>query len=230
MIDRIVVGSPHSFRPATRRQESFLAPLERRALLWMAQRMPPAVGPDHLTALGLGALVAAGFCYAQAARSPWMLFLASGLVVVNWFGDSLDGTLARVRDRQRPRYGFYVDHVIDAIGATAILAGIAVSGLATPIVAAALLVAFLLFSIETYLATCCVGTFRLSHAGFSPTEMRLLLIVGNVAAFWRPNVTIAGRSMPFFDVGFVIATVVMVGVFAWSTIRNARYLAQLERL
>lgn len=230
MIDRIVIGTPETFRPATRRQESVLAPLERRALLWMACRIPARIGPDHLTALGLLALLAAGASYVFASCSPWMLVAASVFIVVNWFGDSLDGTLARVRDRQRPRYGFYVDHVIDAVGATAILAGIAASGLATPLVAAALLIAFLLFSVETYLATYCVGTFRLSHYGFSPTEMRLLLIAGNVAAIWRPSVTIAGRSMPFFDVGFAIAAVVMIGLFVWSSVRNGLRLARLERL
>ena len=230
MIDRIVIGNPDTFHPATRRQESLLAPLERRALLWMACRIPERIGPDHLTALGLFALLAAGASYVLAARSPWMLGVASVFIVVNWFGDSLDGTLARVRDRQRPRYGFYVDHVIDAVGATAILAGIAASGLATPLVAAVLLIAFLLFSVETYLATYCVGTFRLSHYGFSPTEMRLLLIAGNVAAIWRPTVTIGGRTMPFFDVGFAIAAIVMVALFVWSSVRNGLRLARLERL
>lgn len=230
MIDRIVIGTPETFRPATRRQESLLAPLERRALLWMACRFPARIGPDHLTALGLFALLAAGASYVFANRSPGMLVLASVFIVVNWFGDSLDGTLARVRDRQRPRYGFYVDHVIDAVGATAILTGIAASGLATPLVAAALLIAFLLFSVETYLATYCVGTFRLSHYGFSPTEMRLLLIAGNVAAIWRPTVTIGGRTMPFFDVGFAIAAVLMVALFVWSSVRNGLRLARLERL
>lgn len=230
MIDRIVLGTVETFKPAKRRQESLLAPLERKALLWMATRIPARIGPDHMTALGLGALLAAGVCYVFATRWPAMLVVASFLIVVNWFGDSLDGTLARVRDRQRPRYGFYVDHVIDAVGATAILAGIAASGLATPLVAAALLVAFLLFSIETYLATYCVGMFRLSHAGFSPTEMRLLLIAGNVAAIWRPNVRIAGHTFPFFDVGFAIATLVMVVIFVASAVRNGRQLAALERL
>lgn len=230
MIDRIVIGTPETFRPATRRQESLLAPLERRALLWMACRFPARIGPDHLTALGLFALLAAGASYVFANRSPGMLVLASVFIVVNWFGDSLDGTLARVRDRQRPRYGFYVDHVIDAVGATAILTGIAASGLATPLVAAALLIAFLLFSVETYLATYCVGTFRLSHYGFSPTEMRLLLIAGNVAAIWRPTVTIGGRTIPFFDVGFAIAAVLMVALFVWSSVRNGLRLARLERL
>lgn len=230
MIDRIVLGAPEAFQPAIRRQESLLAPIERRALIWMAHRIPMRVEPDHLTALGLAALLGAGACYAFAARWPLMLIVASACIVLNWFGDSLDGTIARVRNRQRPRYGFYVDHVIDAVGATAILAGIAMSGLATPLVAAALLVAFLLFSVETYLATYCVGTFRLSHAGFSPTEMRLLLIAGNVAAIWRPTVRIGGHVVPFFDVGFAIATVVMSALFVWSSVRNGRRLANLERL
>lgn len=229
-MDRQVIGEPVPFRTAHRRQESLLAPLEKWALVWMARRIPDAVGPDHLTALGLASLLGAGCAYALAWKWPWMLWIASSLIVANWFGDSLDGTVARVRNRQRPRFGFYVDHVVDAVGATAVLAGVAASGLATPALAVGLLVAFLLFSVETYLATYCVGTFRLSHGGFSPTELRLLLIAGNIAAFYRPTVTVAGRSMPFFDPGFAIGAFVMLLVFGISVVRNARCLAEIERL
>lgn len=230
MVHRIIPGGSGAFRPAVRRQRSVLSSLESRVLVWMAERMPAAIGPDHLTALGFGGLLAAGASYLYAARWPGMLVAASFFILVNWFGDSLDGTLARVRKRQRPRYGFYVDHFVDVVGATAVLAGIAASGLATPLVAVALLVAFLLFSIETYLATYCVGTFSLSHAGFGPTELRLLLIAGNLAAIWKPAVRIGTWELPFFDVGFGVATVLMVAIFAASSIRNGRRLAELEKL
>lgn len=218
------------FREARRRQESLLAPAERRVLVWMARRLPAWVTPDMLTALGLAALAGAGACYAASLRWPAALFAASVFVVANWFGDSLDGTLARVRERQRPRYGFYVDHVVDAVGALFVLSGLAVSGYATPLLAAGVLVAFLLLSIEAYLAAYTLGTFRLSHAWFGPTELRLLLIVGNAVAYAKPRVTLAGATMPFFDAGFAIAVVAMLAVFAVSSIRNARALARAERV
>src|SRR6266404_8562617 len=136
------------FKPATRIQVSLLAAAEKRTLLWLANRLPAWINSDHLTALGLLALTLAGCCYAAAKANPLFLNLATVCLVVNWFGDSLDGTLARVRDRQRPRYGFYVDHVTDAIGALFLMGGLALSGYIHPAVAIAMLVAFLLLSIE----------------------------------------------------------------------------------
>src|SRR5258708_31066887 len=110
-----------NFRQATRVHASFLAAAEKRALVWMAERMPAWVNSDRLTFLGFAAQIATGVCYALAARDRRMLLAAIVCLAVNWFGDSLDGTLARVRQRQRPRYGFYVDHMIDSIGAVAMM-------------------------------------------------------------------------------------------------------------
>src|SRR5262245_50729370 len=106
-----------SFKSATRQQESFLRPLEKPALLWLARRMPAWVTPDHLTILGFVAMITAGICYALARHHPLALLAAVACLGLNWFGDSLDGTLARFREKQRPRYGFYVDHIVDTFGA-----------------------------------------------------------------------------------------------------------------
>ena len=129
--------------------------------------MPTWVNSDHLTAIGFVAQIATGVCYALAARDRRMLLAAIVCLAVNWFGDSLDGTLARVRQKQRPRYGFYVDHIIDSIGAVAMMSGLALSGYMHPAIAIGLLIAFLLLSIQSYLATYTLGVFHLSlwHLG-----------------------------------------------------------------
>ena len=108
--------SDSQFRNPTRQLNSVLSALEKRCLLWLAARMPRAVNSDHLTGLALAAMVGAGACYALARFSPLALYGVVVCLAINWFGDSLDGTLARVRNHQRPRYGFYVDHVVDAVG------------------------------------------------------------------------------------------------------------------
>jgi len=136
---------------------SLTAEPERRALLFLAARVPAAVGPDHLTALGLVAMLAAGAAYALSARWPLLLLAVNALLVLNWLGDSLDGTLARYRQRTRPRYGFYVDHMVDALGALSLLLGLAASGWMTPWLAMALLLAYLLLSVNIALAACSRG-------------------------------------------------------------------------
>jgi archaetidylinositol phosphate synthase len=219
-----------AFKDAKRRQNSMLAAGEKRVLVWMAERMPRWVNSDHLTVLGLVAQAGAGAAYAAARWNRWALVLVSVFIFLNWFGDSLDGTLARVRNQQRPRYGFYVDHIIDSFGACFLLGGLAYSGYMSAAVAAGLLILFLMLSIETYLATYCIGTFRLSHFGFGPTELRLLLIVGNVALFFRPWVHVAGGYYRLFDVGGLAGVAGMAGMLVFSSIRHTRQLYVEERL
>ena len=122
------------FKTAARAHTSFLAAAEKRTLIWIAKRLPAGVNSDHLTALGFVSLILAGASYWYAASNPWALLLVIPLLALNWFGDSLDGTLARVRNRQRPRYGFYVDHILDALGMSFLMAGMAFSGYLTPLV------------------------------------------------------------------------------------------------
>src|SRR5687768_14964822 len=155
----------------TRVHGSLLAAAEKRLLIRLAERMPAAVNSDHLTCLGAIAMLAAGLCYAAAALWPPALLLAVVCLAINWFGDSLDGTLARVRKHERPRYGFYVDHVLDAAGILVLLTGLAFSGFISPVAMLAFLVAYYLLSIEVYLATHALGRFHMSFWGLGPTEL-----------------------------------------------------------
>jgi len=149
------------FRNAQRIQESALARGEKRALIWTAERVPAWVNSDHLTILGFAAQVATAACYALARFNRLWLIASIACLTLNWLGDSLDGTLARVRQKQRPRYGFYVDHILDSIGSVALMGGLALSGYMNPAIATGLLILFLLLSIQSYLATYTLGEFRM---------------------------------------------------------------------
>lgn len=192
--------------------------------------MPAWVGPDHLTLLGFGAMIAAGICYYLAASNEYWLVGVIVCLAVNWFGDSLDGTLARVRDQQRPRYGFYVDHVVDAFGTLFLIGGLGLSGYMSGTLAMALLLAYYLVSIEAYLATYCVGVFKLSFGWWGPTELRILLAIGNLVLLERSVVTIAGERYLLCDVGAVIAIIGLGIAAVVSAIRNTRRLYDEERL
>ena len=222
--------STTEFRDAVRQQESLLAPLERRCLHWLARRMPARVNPDHLTLLGFAAMFLVGVSYALAQWWPPFLLVANLWLAVNWFGDSLDGTLARVRNRQRPRYGFYVDHIVDAFGTLFLISGLAISGYMAGGVAFALLVAFFLLSINVYLATYTLGTFQLSFWKLSPTEARILLAVGNTVALIHPTVTVFGTHQRFFDVAGVVAVISMAVVLVVSVVQNTLKLYRAESL
>jgi archaetidylinositol phosphate synthase len=218
------------FTNAKREHRSVLASVEKKALIWMAARMPGWVNSDHLTALGFVALIGIAAAYWWARSSKAGFAVATALFVVNWFGDSLDGTLARVRNQQRPRYGFYIDHVLDTCGSVFVFGGLALSGYMSERVALALLVAWLLMSVEVYLATYTLGTFHLSFAAFGPTEFRLLMIAGNVAVLWRPVVTVFGGRHLLFDVGGVIGAAGMLLAFVWSAVRHGAELYRAETL
>ena len=184
-----------AFGEMRRVQESWVAAAEKRLLVWLAGRTPQRIGPDHLTALGLAAQLGAGACYALAVSNRYWLLGVIVCLALNWLGDSLDGTLARERKQLRPRYGFYVDHMVDSFGALALMGGLALSGYMHPTIAIGLLIAFLMLSIQSYLATHALGEFRLSFWRFGPTELRILLAVGNLALLWKPQVHFEGQSL-----------------------------------
>ncbi|HEY1754980.1 MAG TPA: CDP-alcohol phosphatidyltransferase family protein [Bryobacteraceae bacterium] len=221
-------SSKTPFKTADRSNLSFLAAFEKRTLIWIAERLPAWVHSDHLTALGFISLAVAGLLYWSARTNRAALAIAVVFLALNWFGDSLDGTLARVRNRQRPRYGFYVDHVLDALGTFLLMSGLAFSGYMMPAVAYAFLIVYLLLSIEVYLATYTMGTFHLSFWSFGPTELRLLLAVGSLVAIWQPYAIFGSRSFLLFDVGFAIGTLGMTGVLAQAVIRHTTALYKLE--
>src|SRR3989441_5273351 len=217
-----------AFQNARRVQESISAAAEKRALLWMAERTPAWINSDHLTLLGFLAQILAGVGYALSRWNRYWLMAVIGFLALNWLGDSLDGTVARVRQQLRPRYGFYVDHIVDSFGGLALMAGLALSGYMHPSVAIGLLVAFLLLSIQSYLATYTLGEFQLSFWNFGPTELRILLAVGNVALLYHPLV-FHGRYR-LFDVGGVIGLVGMSVMLICFTARNTRRLYLEERI
>jgi archaetidylinositol phosphate synthase len=211
-------------------QQSWTAALEKRALLWLAERMPNHIGPDHLTALGLVAQIGAGAFYALAPQNRYALLGVIACLVFNWLGDSLDGTLARVRQRLRPRYGFYVDHMVDSFGALALMIGLALSGYMHPWIAAGLLVGFFMLSIQSYLATHALGEFRLSFWRFGPTELRILLAVGNLALLWKPVVYVFGGRFRLFDIGGAIGIAGMAFMVVVFTVQNTIRLFREERI
>ena len=229
MVTQTLIGSTPSrlFRQAARLQQSVLAGPEKRLLIWVAERTPAWINPDHLTLIGFAAQIITGASYALARSNRLWLTLAVGFLILNWFGDSMDGTLARVRQQQRPRYGFYVDHILDSIGAVALMAGLAFSGYMSPPIAIGLLVLFLLLSIQSYLATYTLGEFRMSFWSFGPTELRLLLILGNLAAYRWPAVLHGYR---LFDVGGAVGIAGMLAMLIWFTGRNIARLYDEERL
>src|ERR1041385_5914097 len=161
------------FREAKRIQQSFLANLEKRTLIWLAARTPAWINSDHLTLLGLFSMAGAGAAYWWSARNRLGLVLVVVCLALNWLGDSLDGTLARFRDHSRPRNGFYVDHIVDAFSAFFLLGGLALSGYMSSAVALGLLIAYLMLSVEIYLATYAVGAFKISYYKMGPPELRI---------------------------------------------------------
>jgi phosphatidylglycerophosphate synthase len=146
--------------------------------------------------------------------------------VLNWFGDSMDGTLARVRNQQRPRYGFYVDHMVDIVGATALMCGLGLSGFLHWQMALAMLIGFLLLSAESYLATYTLSCFQMSQGIFGPTEIRIFLIIGTLALLRSPYATVMGHRMLLFDVG---GTVAAVSMFAMAIAVAVRHTVELYR-
>ena len=219
-----------TFQSARRVNEALTARLEKQALMWMARRAPAWVSSDKLTILGFAAQVGAGVCYALARYDRRALLLAIVCLALNWLGDSLDGTLARVRGHERPRYGFYVDHVVDILGSVALMCGLGCSGLLHWQTAIAMLTAFLILSSESYLASYTLKRFELSHGIFGPTEIRILLIAGNVEALRNPYSTLFGHKLLLFDLGGAIATLGMAAMALTVTVRHTAQLYRQEPL
>ncbi len=226
----VAARSRAHFASATRIQESIVAAAEQRTLNWLARRMPAWINSDHLTTLGFVSQCMAGACYGLSKLNPDFLLLGVVCLAGNWFGDSLDGTLARVRNSERPRYGFYVDHITDTIGAFFLMGGLALSGYVHPGIAVGMLVAFLMLSIEAYLATYTVGEFQLSYWKFGPTEIRILLALGNLALLRYPTARIFGRQVRLFDIGGIIAIAGMSLMLLVSAISHTAQLYREERI
>ena len=216
------------FENAARVHNALTSDPEKHTLIWMAERTPRSISSDHLTLLGFLAQMMAGVSYALSAWNRYWLLAGIFFLALNWLGDSLDGTLARVRQQQRPRYGFYVDHIVDSFGGVALMGGLALSGYMHAFIAIGLLIGFLLLSIQSYLATYTLGEFQLSFWNFGPTELRILLSIGNLALLYHPMVF--HGHFRLFDVGGAVGLIVMAAMLIFFTVRNTRRLYMEERI
>jgi phosphatidylglycerophosphate synthase len=213
-----------------RRKTFLLAAPEQRVLHAIAARLPARVMPDHLTALGVLAALGIAASYLLANESPLWLVAATVLLVVHWLGDSLDGTLARVRRIERPAYGYYLDHLVDGLATAAIGIGLGLSPhmlLATGLV---IVVAYLLLSINTYLETSAFGVFSLGYGRIGPTEVRIGLGAVNVAmlAGLALETTVLGIGVTVLDLAGLAIVVAMVVALLVRAHSNLRELAERE--
>ncbi|MGH7546475.1 MAG: CDP-alcohol phosphatidyltransferase family protein, partial [Gemmatimonadota bacterium] len=213
-----------------REPRHWLRRFEAFALPRIARALPRFVLPDHLTLVGVGSAFASGACYALSARGPAWLWAANGLWIVNWLGDSLDGTLARVRRIERPRYGFYVDHLTDMFSAAAVCFGLGLSPYLLMPTALALLIGFYLLSINVYLETHVLGVFQFGYGRFGPTELRVILILagGALALGLQPTLRVRGLALGPIDLLGLLAVAAMIGLLVRRIVSNLLHLARLE--
>ena len=208
--------------PAKRELTFLLADPERRLLRAVAARLPAVVTPDHLTGLGVLGALGVGAAYALSRVSAVWLWVASACFVVQWLGDSLDGTLARVRGTERPRYGYYLDHVVDAFSTAVIGVGVGLSPYVNPCVALGVVIVYLALSINVYLESNVFGVFRLAYGRLGPTEVRIILIAANALVLIAP-----GPNLYF--VANAMLALLGVGMMSMLVARVAQNLSQLSR-
>ena len=203
---------PATLEISKRDLRSFTADIEKRVLVAIARRLPNWIGPDHLTALGAASMAGASICYRLVTVSSFALIGVNVFLFLNWFGDSLDGTLARVRQKQRPRYGFYVDHLVDAFGAIFLLAGLGLSGLVPLLPALALLIAYLLLQVHIALKAHTTRVFQIAFGGIGGTEARMLLAGMNTALMIAPGLQTFGGPVAWACAAVLVAVVVIDGI------------------
>ncbi len=219
-------------KQAVRIQTSFLSRIEKKALIFMAKRMPEKINSDHLTIIGFAGAIISGAGYILVNLNVNYLWLASLGLFLNWFGDSLDGTLARVRNLQRPLYGFFIDHTIDGLTILVICLGAGLSPLISFSVAMLVLVGYLLLSISTYINTYLEHEFRISYGKLGPTEFRLIVILINTLFIYLPignqQLSVVGHAFKLFDViGFVIA-LALFSIYLISFIKDKKKYEKID--
>jgi archaetidylinositol phosphate synthase len=207
---------------APRDKQFLLARHEQRVLEWIAHRLPARVMPDHLTALGVVAAMGIAAAYGLSNGDKAWLWAASALLVVHWLGDSLDGTLARVRKTERPRYGYYLDHLVDAFATAAIGIGLGLSPYMLLAVGLAIVIAYLILSINTYLETQAFGVFTLGYGRLGPTEARLMLVAVNTA------LALGAATFGILDILGIGLAAVMIAALVGRAARNLKRLSELE--
>ncbi len=210
-------------------QTSFLAKVEKRALIWMGERTPSFISPDMLTYLGFIGLGLSGVAYYLSHLHWGYLILASVGLFINWVGDSLDGTLARVRKKERPKYGYYLDHLVDAFGITAMIFGLAYSGLVHQPFIWLVLALFFIASINTYLATHVVEIFKISYLKVSTTEARVALIILNTVLIFIDSITIGRATLMIVDIIAALTSLFLLVATLRSAILNLSKLNRQEK-
>ena len=212
-------------------QASFSSRLEKKILIWMAQRLPGSIRPDHLTIIGFIGALLAGAGYALTNLGTGFLWLSSFGFIVNWYGDSLDGTLARVRNIQRPKYGFFIDHNVDAITALVISIGAGISPFFSFSAVLLVLTGYLILCVFTYINTYLRGVLKISYSGFGPTELRLAIIILNGLFFFIPMeensiIEINGIKLKLFDLFVLGVAVVLMALYFYYFFKELRKFAK----
>lgn len=205
-----------------------LGPLERPALAWLSAHMPMWVSPDLLTMIGLLSSMLIFISYWLTQKSSAFLWLASFGFILNWFGDSLDGTVARYRKIERPKYGFFVDHIVDAVDEVLVFLGLGVSPYVTFTVANLALVCYLLVSIQVYISTAVHSVFKISYGKLGPTEIRMIAIIANTIIFFlgKPVVNLPFGQIALYDVIVSVVALILLYIFISSSILQMRVLAK----
>jgi archaetidylinositol phosphate synthase len=224
------MSATSTYQPAVRLHTSVLAAAEKRLLVRIAGRLPLAINSDHLTAAAAVAMLGVGVCFWIGGSVPMALTAIIPLLAVNWFGDSLDGTLARVRRQERPRYGYYVDHVLDAVGFAALMGGLVLGGFMSTGIGLGFLSAYYVLLVEVALAAQARGTFRIAFWRVGPTELRILLAVGSLMLLRSPTVVLSGSRWLLFDIGGIAGIAGLAITFAVAAIQNGKALYNEERL
>lgn len=208
-----------------------LGPLERPALQWLAAHQPKWMTPDGLTIIGIIGSIIIFFSYALSRSNPAFLWLASLGFVINWYGDSLDGTLARYRKIQRPTYGFFVDHVVDSLSMVLVFLGLGLTYYVRFDIASIALLGYILMAYYINIKTLVTGVFQISYGKFGPTEMRVMAILLNILMFFVGAVTFAvGEwNLTIYDVLVGIIAIALFAVFIFSSLQTARELDKIDR-
>lgn len=224
-------------KQAKRLQTSIINAAEKKALVWMAERMPRWVTSDMLSFVGfLGALII-GAGYALTSISPAFLWLSSFGFIVNWFGDSLDGTIARVRNQQRPIYGFYLDHTLDCINECIMFIGLGLSPLMNFKIALFLLIPYLLLTVNVSVNTHLKGEFKLTYFKLGPTEFRIIaIIINTLLAVWTTfrefsfSLTLSGHAYTFgsLDIAGVVVALLLFVIYFVSILEDLKYYAKVD--
>lgn len=214
----------------TRIQQNLLAVAERRLLTWICARLPMWVTPDLLTGIGVAGAGVIFAGYALSDRGPGWLWLAILGFFIQWFGDSLDGSLARFRKIERPSFGYFIDHSCDGAATLMIVAGLGASPYVRLDVALFALVGYLLLAIHAFLSVKVIGEMKLSYLNAGPTELRLMLIALTLAMMvFGPHGPKLVGGLGAFDVLIAVVAAILIGLFVIQTLSTARRLDRMER-